>query len=333
MADPIDSEGAESEEEHLRLFLSADLQGSTRIKQLGTGKAGATWLPTVLDFVKRFPERVAACRSAWFRSESAQEGIHEPSEMTVWKVLGDEVVFECRIRNRHDLISAVSAFHNALESANKATVDARRREQSSPRRLFVKGTAWVAGFPVANSVVKLNDRYDYIGPSMDLGFRLTKLAGAGRFVVTADLAWLLCKFEFATRLFFSGRQPLAGIAENGGYPVCWIKVTHSPYEEAEHQILAHKELGCLEGCKLLESFILEHGVPRHTPFLEGETELTPRPDWYDRLRKQIRERGQKEMTDEHDESPTGGGLSAAETDQLLKQIRELAAKIRPKRPG
>jgi hypothetical protein len=59
--------------------------------------------------------------------------------------------------------------------------------------LRIKGAAWVAGFPVRNRRIELppDNRPDYLGPDMDTGFRIGKCTRSGMLVVSAEMAELL----------------------------------------------------------------------------------------------------------------------------------------------
>jgi hypothetical protein len=125
----------------------------------------------------------------------------------------------------------------------------------------VKSTAWIGLFPAPNAEVffrrgraqfradllddaqllqaELRDEWyahrsrgditrDFVGPSIDTGFRLTSWATPRQFVVSVDLAFLLTSSSIEPReplpLHFSGRAKLKGVIDDEPYPVLWLPV-------------------------------------------------------------------------------------------------------------
>lgn len=257
----------------VRLFLSVDLENSTQLKQ-ATDKTPERWLTTVRVFLQDFPQLF----EAKLQERERQFGGPKMDLPPVWKVLGDELVFAAIINKRLELLTLVEAFQDALQKWNQ---DAR--EQKEGRLLKVKGAAWVAGFPVVNAVLETGEKSeDYIGPSMDAGFRISKLATPRRMAITVDLAWLLLRLKFKRRVHFDGQMVIKGLAEEVGYPVLWIEVEKSDYVSKGAVLLGRaKQKSRRLMTELCAHFIYEFGVPKHLPFLQGEPELTPQPPDYE----------------------------------------------------
>ena len=85
--------------------------------------------------------------------------------------------------------------------------------------LRVKGTAWVAGFPVRNIELYIPKNMhknkaepecvrDFLGPSIDLGFRLSKKASEARLILSPSLAYLIASAAIEREGFpvFQGRR-------------------------------------------------------------------------------------------------------------------------------
>ncbi len=138
--------------------------------------------------------------------------------------------------------------------------------------LDVKGCIWSAGFPVTNRMVVIPERYDksqealqstdpeyaqlftlnqylsgsvtqqqryivdYVGPSMDTGFRLASIATPRKLLLSIEVAYLLSKVNqtWIDRIYrriklgsefsicFDGKSPLKGVMGNKPYPVFYV---------------------------------------------------------------------------------------------------------------
>ncbi|MDB5425968.1 MAG: hypothetical protein JWQ29_3384 [Phenylobacterium sp.] len=231
----------------LRLFLSVDMVGSTPLKQ-----SQQAWRPSILNFYRDFDHAVY----------SAYRGFNERSNRILpapefWKSNGDELLYTCDLLTLdqvHDTINVwLSALHTYRESMETITIRAER--------LDVKSTAWIGLFPAPNAEVffrrggaqfradllddaqllqsELRDEWyanrnhhditrDFVGPSIDTGFRLTSWATPRRFIISVDLAFLLtssyAEVAEPLPLHVSGRHKLKGIIDDEPYPMIWIPV-------------------------------------------------------------------------------------------------------------
>lgn len=246
--------------------MSVDIVGSTAFKQTAKGPAAKdgtkpqtmqAWVAHFSSFFTRFTQTFA---QTWDDSWngvpptiSKTRGSHCP---IFWKAAGDEALYTLDLENQNQAVIAISAFRKAMERCRDAF-----QEQQETSHLDLKGTAWLAGFPVnnveivinfigddlpsnANKVLigKNNLDYrilseagygknvikDYIGPQIDLGFRLSRLSSPRRLIISADLAALLaCTHDdswpktHAPLLYFSGTEPLKGVLSGTPYPVLW----------------------------------------------------------------------------------------------------------------
>lgn len=275
----------------LRMFLSLDIVGSTEFKQakrgVETAEGADSWVEPFLSFYQIAVQQMAVQWAA-VRESIAAVGRGDSSERfefgdgpVFWKGIGDEVLFTKVVRSPIDAMAALQALVGLM-------TEHRRQFAAKPQwqRLNVKGAAWLAGFPVNNAEVILpakdgrpaagalddpvaeNYRLlarrdttpatagrfhaDYIGPSVDLGFRLRELADPRRLVVSADLAWLLCHAQRSCRerelkacrhlrmphVGYEGRQSLRGILAGEPYPLIWIESDPTnPLNNAEDRLL------------------------------------------------------------------------------------------------
>lgn len=266
---------AERSKPALRLFLSVDLENSTKLKQ-GRRSEGESWLSVVLDFATSFPQLF----KARLQEHARLQGLPEPQMPPIWKMLGDELLFVQALEKADEARVLLDAFRPALAHWNKEVA-----EGTSRGRLFVKGAAWLAGFPIANAVIDAGDgREDYVGPSIDAGFRIARLATRRRLPVSVDLAWLLLHLRPATSLplHFDGPALLKGVAEETGYPSLWLEVGDSDYVKAERQMLGYDgQSNSEEMERLCGLFIREFGVPAHIPFLASDADFVEKPPGYE----------------------------------------------------
>lgn len=273
------------------LFQSVDLEGSTGYKQRNADGQNQRWLSVITDFLQEFPALYRATYDS-LQSHRGHSCIPEPG---LWKVLGDELVYRVEVSRGEDVKLLTSAFRDALAKYNATTNEQHRlhREQPSAQeggtRLRVKGSSWTAGFPVTNAVIHTGRDYDYIGPSMDMGFRLGALATPQRLAISVELAWLLGTFEAPLRFHFAGRTTIKGVAEGIGYPHLWIDVPSSKYYAREFQFIGAPSIEPHEVAELCGHFIKEHAAPSYLPFLKDEEQKAPRPANYDDQLKAIRD--------------------------------------------
>lgn len=277
------------------MFLSLDLVGSTEFKQAQRGTDSPdkadSWVEPFLSFYQISVEQMAgqwttvrdAITAVEPRNRSGRFVFGDGPEF--WKGAGDEVLFTKIVRSPADAMAALHALLALIQ-------EQRRQFAAKPQwhRLNVKGAAWLAGFPINNAEVifpvkdgrpatgRLDDpvaenyrllslrdaaspndsafHADYIGPSVDLGFRLREYADPRRLVVSADLVWLLCHARRACteaelakctylqmpHIGYEGRHNLRGIMGGEPYPLMWVESdTENPLNNAEDRLL-HREL-------------------------------------------------------------------------------------------
>lgn len=203
----------------LRLFASADLVGSTEFKHANSENP-EKWSATFQQFFEEFPVEV----------EDAYQRIRLPCPpcppLTPWKFSGDEILFSAVISDHREVVTHLAAFKDAVKSFPMKWIE-------KGVALTLKASCWTAGFPVKNMELFIRSGAssirDYIGPSIDLGFRITKFADTRRFVLSADLAFLAlesitsnrCK-DGALHIFLERREPLKGVIGNQPYPILWL---------------------------------------------------------------------------------------------------------------
>lgn len=216
----------------LRLFLSVDIVGSTALKQpmnRGTNDSSVSdikthWLNFVHGFYTGFPELYDKNLLEIQPEADETDRLLKPH---LWKSLGDELVFTVLLKHPSHAHYYLKAFRSSLLDA----IENWSVKRNLP--ISFKGTAWLAGFPVFNAAVPIEradqttqeeDRFDFVGPLIDIGFRLSKYSSPRKFVISADTAWLISAAGDSGGLQFKyhGEEPLKGACHEKPYPIIWI---------------------------------------------------------------------------------------------------------------
>lgn len=260
-----------------------DIAGSTAYKSRQPDKV-QPWLPALHRFFTEF-------------SISLANHYTNGDVPVLWKTLGDEMVFVTRITDHRQVAAHLTHFRNTIAAYREVIKDA-------DRKLDLKGAAWLAGFPVGNTMLKLRhgtdgspELEDYVGPSIDNGFRLSKHATPRKFVLSVETALMLTGTAQAAtvkpKVFLERGEELKGVLGGRPYPKLWIEV---PYRGSEvfHQL--EEELidppSKHDGDKIFEYctlFIKEYGSPLFQPFIKGDTDFGTLPEGYDKQYEEVRQ--------------------------------------------
>lgn len=228
--------------------MSVDLVGSTAYKakfeNMAAGQASPVWVQEFRTFYQEFPRLVES------KYNGDLDAPYDKLGPMVWKTIGDEIIFCCRVHDIEHLAQCVTAFLRALEAYGTLL------EKRGP--LNVKGSGWVAAFPAPNISIEVfghenvasprNDnaksfeaphvqqsesferradqhphKFDFLGKGIDTGFRVAKNASAERFTASVQLGYLLakasCEQKFSYPFGYHGREILKGVNGDRPYPV------------------------------------------------------------------------------------------------------------------
>ncbi|PZQ21222.1 MAG: hypothetical protein DI569_12720 [Sphingopyxis macrogoltabida] len=201
----------------IRLFLSVDMVGSTQFKARFTGQGSQGWLEIFRAFFSNFPLMLAGQVGFEFIDDDRTPSID------IWKAMGDEVIFTAEPQDADEAVSILRALIRAM------TLYEGKYFDRLPLRL--KGTAWLVEFGEQNIELDIAElaagdgarHIDYIGPDVDLGFRLSKYARPSSLVISLDLLEQLLGADNAGGLAFHlvGRDELKGVMFGRPYPVIW----------------------------------------------------------------------------------------------------------------
>lgn len=257
----------------LRLFLSADVVGSTAYKAENSTGLAPAWSETFNSFFNDFP-RFLKNEGYAKLPPSCPSDVH-PAEP--WKFSGDEILFYTKLNHRTEVVSHLAAFKMAL----REYPDVWRQKDVS---LNLKGTAWLAGFPVLNTELRLSQEgrevLDFIGPSIDLGFRLGQFASPRRFVMSTDLTLLLTdaldhlKVDARDKTFsieYHGRHELKGVIKGEPYPIFWLDTLDGKVDE-EDQLLGNGRNSARGDCQTFARNFINGNSRLWLPFLHSEND-------------------------------------------------------------
>ncbi len=210
----------------LLMFFSVDLIGSTAFKQKNIQKdnLSSNWKKNFQDFYNNFKIEL---QQSYQKIEDTliteKENFYYPYR---WKFLGDEIIFVTHIDDFKYIYPHIEAFKKAL-------VDYNVEEKT----LKIRFTSWLAEFPIVNTIlgdIKANFKkeiyskteVDFLGPSIDLGFRIAKYSSERKIVISVDLAFTLLKYCLDNKIkpyyfYFDKEQAAIGLINNK-YPIIWI---------------------------------------------------------------------------------------------------------------
>lgn len=153
-----------------------------------------------------------------------------------WKVIGDELVYSIQVKNRSELHEKMLAFYKTLKKYDK--------NLNEKNLIRLKGSAWVASFPIRNRVIEIPcptlytknsegeeftypyPKEDYLGPEMDIGFRIGKCVASGFIAASIELVYLLGGVESSSQFKVCnvGWEQLKGVWGGRYYPIYWLEL-------------------------------------------------------------------------------------------------------------
>lgn len=241
----------------MRLYLSVDLVGSTAFKARFDKPDGQTspnprWVDQIKHFYREFPEYLSAHFQRLQNPTAAVDG--EFCCPSVWKTIGDEIVFCCRLRSLDHLACCLSAFLLTLREYGEYL-------DQQEMRLDVKAYGWVAAFPAPNVTVEVHGRsdpkirefdipdetveeaadarpgdFDFLGKAIDAGFRAGKFCSADSLMLSIELAYLASmagKQGFLDQVNFQygGRESLKGVINDRPYPLIFVDAERNRFRK------------------------------------------------------------------------------------------------------
>lgn len=314
----------------LRLFLSVDLVGSTALKQQADQlpiaapredetieKAGPNWVLDIANFYRDISARFASHWAAYSQQTLSTWPTQHAAKL--WKINGDELIYSAELTSTKQCYALVFVWMQACLSFR---TDLMKRNP----KLDVKMSAWVAGFPFQNTEAifprqdssdfndwpsvplhyyRLQSWYaasekeqselyiqDFIGPSIDKGFRISQLATPRKFSISSELAYVLSAIGnypdgMDLKFGYDGQVALKGVLGGTPYPAFWID-THDQDElsKAEQLLLKPPTVTSIDVHNFCKKFFRRHSRYVLSPFIANDTDLGEVPMHYcDRLLK------------------------------------------------
>jgi isopentenyldiphosphate isomerase len=155
----------------------------------------------------------------------------------VWKMIGDEILFYLCVDSENILYESPKKTFDVLR---KCIAFIEQTEKAKPL-LSVKATLWSASVHYSketsthtNIIVKEwqydDEILDFLGPDIDIGFRIAKYSLAAVLVIEAKLACLLTKLKtdiesnhISKYMRIVSCQQLKGVWDGRHYPIVWYR--------------------------------------------------------------------------------------------------------------
>jgi len=207
----------EASQPKVAMFMSVDISGSTAFKSSSQADgAGPTWVRAFEAFFREVPLIMMGQVAAAFMLED------DVPDCSVWKVIGDEIVFIAHPKSAKQAQLLTIAFYNTIINYDNKIF------QHWPLR--VRGCCWAAQISNRNRQIEIpemmgSDReqayVDYLGPDVDAGFRLAGCVGRGQLIVSSNLVQTLAGLEDSrgVRFHYAGRKVLKGVYQGRPYPL------------------------------------------------------------------------------------------------------------------
>lgn len=349
----------------LRLFLSADIIGSTALKQSklvsrdSDGGLGTAWFTVIQGF---YFEAQQHLKSSWKEAMAECEDVNYFGDApSLWKTIGDEVLFTKLITDHRQVATTLQCWMKTLEGI-------RAFLSKEGKGLGVKSAAWIAGFPYRNKEVVLsgeafssdnviddyykengiilNDYYcdkkfginiDYIGPHIDTGFRLAGHASARKFVVSLEIAYIM-SLTSQTRaspiepikLRYDGQIALKGVLGGTNYPLFWLDLAQ-PDSSAVLEDKLTKSHACDrdEVRAFCEAFYSQHSELIFPPFVESDSETTlkDKPNWYGEQHDALVNAFHNSQQDSAEPIPDDQAMPEQEFEESVSSLEAVVSKI------
>lgn len=351
-------------EYRLRLFLSVDLVGSTAFKaRFGEARdqenGHPIWVNQIRHFYREFPKFVTTRYERTIIGAGEGYDIYDDFGPSIWKTIGDEILFCCRLKSVEHLASCVRAFLAALD-------DYGRYLDAENIGLDVKGSGWLAAFPAPNISVEVSggpagdqdqideefeiradqepSKFDFLGKGIDSGFRAAKHAASDRFTPSVELAWLLCdaahQMTFPHNFAYHGRDVLKGVIENHPYPIisidCERSVARREVREHERTITGESFASPMHLRNYLGAFMAQENIEfpalsRHGAAFDGELPRSYKEfkNAWEAVAEETEKRSQTELKSASPEADAAGGLPAALDVALDAAVARTEANPKP----
>jgi class 3 adenylate cyclase len=173
----------------------------------------------------------------------ADQEMKKISGARLWKYVGDEILFYKKVEGDRDLQLSLASFLTISKTTTKSLWNESKTARSA--KLSTKPSAWIAmvgrmasrelNVPLedfrpgtaSNLLVKLGNakdplRVDFLGPDIDVGFRISAFSRPGTVAISAELARALLKIDeskSAEKMRVVTYKKLRGAWNGRAYPI------------------------------------------------------------------------------------------------------------------
>ncbi|WP_324728743.1 hypothetical protein VO178_19325 [Lysinibacillus fusiformis] len=228
--------GVESKKDTLSgyyIFYSFDIVNSTEYKS----KNRKEWPELFSHFYEYTKEEIRKC----FK------------EIQLWKYVGDEILFFMKINKKEDFYDLCQ---KTLDVQRRVLKSINSKFEDSKGVLYIKSALWSADVKVIETGNRIDEdfnrvkenenernliffhsnengfNFDFLGPDIDIGFRISKFSEKNKLVICAELAYVLYKFRgqyedknnnrIEEQLKIISFEDLKGIWSGRKYPIIWF---------------------------------------------------------------------------------------------------------------
>ena len=206
----------------LYLFLSVDIINSTA-KKYDTENA-INWYSVFTDFYVTFPDELGTHLESEYKYRGELK--YSKEKLVIWKHAGDEILFYIEITQTDEVPCIVSGFKKTLEDWYTPT-----------EKLDVKGCIWTGQVPFIDRRIPEKEaaKFDFIGPSIDCGFRLGKYASKNEIAISIEVADFLNGTSWLqSSLFYLKSENLKGVLGTKKYPIFILKLDKAKTNEYDY---------------------------------------------------------------------------------------------------
>ncbi|MBE6048600.1 MAG: NUDIX hydrolase [Clostridium sp.] len=206
-------EDVRKEHDGIYMFFSFDLENSTKFKNTFKDK----WSKLILLFY----ERIKKIFRSKIECEQKKYTHNQMSEINVWKIVGDEILFYKKVEQPQELFYNIKAmFYTMNEFYDEIyEMDSFKEKNKTiiKPNIDIKGSVWIAkceekkngqyNYIYINALTSNQDsnvilgqhqsQIDFLGPDIDEGFRIGKYCSKRKVTVSVNLAYIL--YELSER--------------------------------------------------------------------------------------------------------------------------------------
>ncbi len=209
------------------LFFSVDICNSTRYKLYNE-----SWNSIFKEFFKKFSvsfnDNIDREKDNYKLIQNEERDIAELTYPIKWKLIGDEILYYVEIKEYYEqVLFIIIAFRNTINEFNL---------NDNKSNLELKGTIWFVNISnYRNTNIELTTEIqghslnDFLGTSIDIGFRLSRFSSTEKITISVETAILLMRDNYLTleekgiNVYFDGTTKLKGIDPLiCDYPILWI---------------------------------------------------------------------------------------------------------------